>query len=38
MGIPLLLDGLFQGKSDLDMDDSWGYPHDLRNLHMENFY
>ena len=26
MGVPQELDGLFHGKSHLEMDDYWGYP------------
>ena len=36
MGIPLRMDGLFHGKFPSNMDDDWGYPYDLGNLHMDN--
>ena len=26
MGVPVKMDGLFHGKSHLEMDDDWGYP------------
>ena len=30
---PFSLDGLFSGKSHLEMDDDWGYPHLWKPLH-----
>ena len=34
MATPLSLAGLFHGRCHLEMDDQWGYPYDLRNLHV----
>ena len=31
---PSSLDGLFQGKSEKNMDDDWGYPYDSGNLYL----
>ena len=27
MGVPFKIDGLFHGKSHLEMDENWGYPY-----------